>query len=65
MHQLTSVGLLILLEQDRVPAFSSDKAVAIIEKDLGQPINTVRNTSLSQLLQGLHPPPPPCSGLLL
>ena len=28
--------------QDRVPAFSSDKAVAIIEKDLGQPIDQVR-----------------------
>lgn len=27
--------------QDRVPAFSADKAVAIIEKDLGAPISQV------------------------
>jgi hypothetical protein len=27
--------------QDRVPAFSADKAIAIIEKDLGQPIGVL------------------------
>jgi predicted unusual protein kinase regulating ubiquinone biosynthesis (AarF/ABC1/UbiB family) len=27
--------------QDRVPAFSTEKAIAIIEKDLGQPIDKV------------------------
>jgi hypothetical protein len=28
--------------QDRVPAFSADKAEAIIERDLGQPVSKVR-----------------------
>jgi hypothetical protein len=28
--------------QDRVPAFSADKAEIIIERDLGQPVSKVR-----------------------
>jgi len=30
--------------QDRVPAFSADKAEAIIEQDLGQPVSQVMNS---------------------
>lgn len=32
--------------QDRVPAFSADKAEAIIERDLGQPVSKVTADSV-------------------
>jgi predicted unusual protein kinase regulating ubiquinone biosynthesis (AarF/ABC1/UbiB family) len=46
----SAASLLLLLQfvdelgklQDRVPAFSADKAEAIIERDLGQPVSKVR-----------------------
>jgi predicted PurR-regulated permease PerM len=36
--------------QDRVPAFSADKAEAIIERDLGQPVSKVRRNVISLIV---------------